>query len=515
MQFKVTTFNLRYNTPKDQKNAWPNRVDSVIQYINVTKPHIIGTQEILDNMLNDLDKNLTNYSHIGLTRKQGQEASVIFYNHDILEVKESGTFWLSRTPEIPNSRDYDSFCVRVCTWAEFMVKNNRLIRFRVFNTHLDHISNLAKIEGLKIILKKMKTKNREEKLPSMLMGDFNSTIKDKVIQSLKEEKSLVDVMQFIKKENYGATFHNFTGKTQGNPIDHIYVTNDINVLETSIFKEKINQIYPSDHYPVSVMIDIKEPFLNNSFNTHNERCCHAEETIQDYVFEARRLGFKSIGFTNHMPYKNGRLPVLRMDYDLIDEYLEEIDEARNSFNDIEIYSGFECEYFKDIYFDYEQLKQKVDYLILVQHFIDVDGKYVSYPNLTSKKLLYHYVEQIEEALDTHLFSILAHPDLYCFSYPIFDNTAIEVTHRIAKSAMKNNVTLELNANGFREKNTTENKYPYPSEAFWKIIACDYPHIPVIITPNALRTEFLNDEAVEKVTSFAKKLNLNIVGQLTK
>jgi len=260
MQFKITTFNLRYNTPKDLENAWPNRVNGVIQFIKKTNPLIMGTQEVLDNMLVDLDKYLSNYAHIGLTRKQGEEASAIFYNHDVLEVKESGTFWLSKTPVIPDSRDFDSLCLRVCTWGEFIFKSNRLIRFRVFNTHLDHVSNLAKIEGIKIILKNIKTKNKVDDLPTILMGDFNSTIEDEVIQYLKNDKKNVfnDVMDYMMNENYGATFHNFTGRTDGHPIDHIFVSHDIDVIQTTIFRDKIEDIYPSDHYPVTSTITIKE-----------------------------------------------------------------------------------------------------------------------------------------------------------------------------------------------------------------------------------------------------------------
>lgn len=51
----------------------------------------------------------------------------------------------------------------------------------------------------------------------------------------------------VLRENYGATFHNFTGITKGYPIDYIFLSQGINVLETTIFKDKFKRIYPSDY----------------------------------------------------------------------------------------------------------------------------------------------------------------------------------------------------------------------------------------------------------------------------
>ncbi|MDF2699490.1 MAG: endonuclease, partial [Haloplasmataceae bacterium] len=235
MLFKITTFNLRLNVSSDKENAWPYRVNSVVKYIDDTNPFIIGTQEVTDRMLSDLTIQLPKYDHIGLTRVQNEEASSIFYNKEVLEVKEYGTFWLSKTPEVPNSKHYNSACVRICTWGEFIFKENRNLRFRVFNTHLDHISDLAKIEGMKTITKKMNLKANEDMLPTILMGDFNSTVNDEVIKYLNDDcttvgsKPLTAVLDFLPKHEYGATFHYFTGLIKGDPIDHIYVTKDIKV----------------------------------------------------------------------------------------------------------------------------------------------------------------------------------------------------------------------------------------------------------------------------------------------
>lgn len=257
MKFNITTFNLRLNHSADKENAWPYRIQSVVKYIENSKPLIIGTQEVLDGMLSDLTSNLPNYSYIGISRKQNEEYNPIFFDNTVLECKESATFWLSKTPYIPNSVDFDSACIRICTWAELIFKDDRSKRIRIFNTHLDHISELAKIEGIKIILEKIKEKNKIDNLPFILMGDFNSSIDDNVIKYLNNnELKLRTVLDYIPQENYGATFHGFTGLIEGHPIDYIYTSNDIKIHNAHIYKEKILNIYPSDHYPLTALIEI-------------------------------------------------------------------------------------------------------------------------------------------------------------------------------------------------------------------------------------------------------------------
>ena len=260
MQFKVMTFNLRLNIESDGKNAWPYRVDSVGKYLRKERPLILGTQEVLDGMLEDLVKHLPDYSYVGVTRRESEEATPIFYDRQQLDCKASGTFWLSKTPDIPDTVDFDSAFTRICTWAEFMVKTNRSIRFRVFNTHLDHVSRLAQIEGMKIIIQRMNEYNQKEYLPTILMGDFNATFNDEVIQYLDHDAKINGnplVSCFQERSRYGATFHNYTGIEEGEPIDHIYMTQDFELIETKVDTDKPDEVYLSDHYPVICKVKLK------------------------------------------------------------------------------------------------------------------------------------------------------------------------------------------------------------------------------------------------------------------
>ena len=60
----------------------------------------------------------------------------IFYKTDKFEVLESGSFWYSETPNVPNTKFSDSYSPRMCNWAHFRVKATGK-EFYYFNTHLE------------------------------------------------------------------------------------------------------------------------------------------------------------------------------------------------------------------------------------------------------------------------------------------------------------------------------------------------------------------------------------------
>lgn len=62
------TFNLRYDNPKDEGNLWVNRAPVAAALIRFHEFDIIGTQEGLENQLEDLAKALPEYERYGLGR---------------------------------------------------------------------------------------------------------------------------------------------------------------------------------------------------------------------------------------------------------------------------------------------------------------------------------------------------------------------------------------------------------------------------------------------------------------
>lgn len=251
-----------------------------------------------------------------------------------------------------------------------------------------------------------------------------------------------------------------------------------------------------------------------SYHTHTKRCKHGKGDVLDYVKYANEKGFTILGFTDHVPFFDNRLNFCRMDYNELTDYLDEIAVAKKLYPNIKIYSGFEVEYFDDQDLFYQELLKKVDYLILGQHAIKNKKSYTFIDNCQTKEQLNQYVDYLEKGAKSGYFSLINHPDLFGLAKEQWDNTCIELTHRIANIAIKYDLPLELNAQGMRRGSKIKSRaYPYPLIEFWKIISSDYPHIPIIISSDAHSPNALDDEAVERCKEIAKDLSLNVVNEI--
>jgi endonuclease/exonuclease/phosphatase family metal-dependent hydrolase len=239
-------------------NAWSYRSQKVSKLIQQHQPLVFGTQEGLLHMLEDIEKDLAEYSWIGEGRRGGKtdEFCAIFYQETQLEVVESGQFWLSEQPTVPNSISWESDFPRICTWAHFRTRTDSTKEFIVYNTHLDHVSQSARENGVRLIWEKLEKHYDEKKLPIILMGDFNSEPDNVVVQFLRGYDSINGVKANLQdvygklKGSPGKTFHFYEGGVEGEPIDYIFTTPDIRIMNTEVDRSEIDESYPSDHYPV-------------------------------------------------------------------------------------------------------------------------------------------------------------------------------------------------------------------------------------------------------------------------
>ncbi|MBO7746994.1 endonuclease/exonuclease/phosphatase family protein [Paenibacillus sp. MWE-103] len=255
MEMTVMTYNLRTSTSKDGDNDWVYRSGQATRMIRDHEPVIVGTQEMRAHMLAELQ--LDEFAWVGEGRRGGSEDEhcAIFYKKAVVAMLEHGTFWLSERPETP-SMGWDTSLPRVCTWAHmrYLVDDTEFV---VFNTHLDHKGALAKEMGIKLIWSRIQEMRERKHLPIILMGDFNSTPGEIVVRIMRGEAPVMD--GFVDMRDTYAVIDgpvgtsanpNFSGNTEGETIDYIFVTPDITVLSAEIDRRRIDGKFPSDHYPV-------------------------------------------------------------------------------------------------------------------------------------------------------------------------------------------------------------------------------------------------------------------------
>jgi endonuclease/exonuclease/phosphatase family metal-dependent hydrolase len=258
MEFKVMTFNLRVDSPDDNHNAWSYRADKIAEMIIKHDPIIFGIQEGVYYMLTDLEERLCNYHWLGKGRDGGNkgEFSAIFFKKDVVTVVDEGQFWLSEKPNVPGSKSWGTECPRVCTWGHFKLQQETESEFCFYNTHLDHISQDAREKGIQMIWDTMNTHRQQKTRPAFLTGDLNAPPQNNVIKFLNDKEEIVNSYN-IFEGNVGSTFHNFSGGKEGDPIDYIFVTKDINIQNTIVDRSKVNGGFPSDHYPVILKSSIQ------------------------------------------------------------------------------------------------------------------------------------------------------------------------------------------------------------------------------------------------------------------
>ena len=254
--YKIISFNVRYSSAPeiDGDNRWELRRDASLKMVAEQKPLAMGLQEACPDQIDFLDLNLTGYKHIGVGRDDGKRAGemmAIYYDTTRLTLLDSGTFWLSETPE-KVSLGWDAACNRTCTWGHFKM-NDSDFEFLYFNTHLDHLGSLARKNSIKLIVAKM-TELNPDNVPVFLSGDFNSTTDDPIFDPLKA--SLKDAREVSAISHKIITYNGF-GTVTDNPntrkewvIDHIFFSG-VNPMAFMVLNGNYGVPFISDHYPIS------------------------------------------------------------------------------------------------------------------------------------------------------------------------------------------------------------------------------------------------------------------------
>ena len=105
--------------------------------------------------------------------------------------------------------------------------------------------------------------NQREALPTLLMGDLNAGPHSKAIRILTENRHsypglhLVSLYEATGASSIRSTYHSFRGRERRAPIDYMFLSDEFQVKGAYVNTFRQDGRYPSDHYPLVALLELK------------------------------------------------------------------------------------------------------------------------------------------------------------------------------------------------------------------------------------------------------------------
>jgi endonuclease/exonuclease/phosphatase family metal-dependent hydrolase len=255
------SFNVRNSGMDDGENGWSHRKGLFFQTVAAFGPDLLGLQEVLADQHDDVAAAMPGYTLSGVARDDGKRAgewALVAFRTDRFEKLGGGDFWLSPTPDRP-SIGWDAACIRICSWVKLRDRTtNHELLFA--NTHWDHVGVVARRNAAALIKQRLPTLSAGA--PVVLTGDLNSTEDDDWVVSLLHPSAPGDVPltdsyreAHPKRLPAEASFHDFTGGSEGSRIDFILHGPEFRTTAAGIDRTTKDGRYPSDHFPVTAVLE--------------------------------------------------------------------------------------------------------------------------------------------------------------------------------------------------------------------------------------------------------------------
>ncbi len=242
---RIISFNVRCKD--DLYGSVEGRSQLICEALSQYAPDSFGVQEATSEWLDIINEKLGDrYSMVSQMRdgKKSSEASAVFYLKDKYNLLDSGTIWLSDTPEAFASKFTLSFCPRIATWAVLQNKETGETYTHV-NTHLDHVLESVRVKQVEVLSSKI-AELKAFGYPVVCTGDFNTKQGAKAYSKMCEV--MTDSKAIAETRDDGATYINYgRNLLETKPIDFIFVSDGVEVDTYKIIDEKIDRMYLSDH----------------------------------------------------------------------------------------------------------------------------------------------------------------------------------------------------------------------------------------------------------------------------
>lgn len=261
-EFRIGTYNIRMsNLDKDADNIWSARLPRLISSIKDNVFDIFGVQEVSTQAQKDLkaafDKDYTlAFFSPYWQNGQGDKAMGILFRTSKFTMSDWHYFWASENPDVCVSNDTGDKgnfnrggCCAVFTHKETGMK------FFMMCTHacLNADPN-AKFAHVYIDIEK---KYNPDGLPSFFVGDLNAVPSAAATATYKTwwKDAFADAET---RDGAPNTYNGWSTQQGKSRIDYIYYRNNVKVSAYHCNNTLYNDLYASDHFPVSADVKISK-----------------------------------------------------------------------------------------------------------------------------------------------------------------------------------------------------------------------------------------------------------------
>lgn len=231
-----------------------DRKSIVVRQILEVMPDSVGLQEATSSWMQTLDHKLgLLYDWVGVDRDNGGsplakdagESCPVFYLKARFRLLDSGSFWLSETPDEP-SYGPGAACRRICTWAKLEDRKSGSVYVHV-NTHFDHVSEQARAEGAGIVSGFIAENFAD--VPVVFTADMNTRDTGAAYAAMTQTFSDTRLLA-ADAETFG-TFHACQPETHADyVIDYVLCSPQFSVDAYRTVTKGVDGRFVSDHFPI-------------------------------------------------------------------------------------------------------------------------------------------------------------------------------------------------------------------------------------------------------------------------
>ncbi|NP_001274282.1 uncharacterized protein LOC100211719 precursor [Hydra vulgaris] len=298
---QIITWNINSENNQTEEADWENSKKELCEYLKKLDLMIFAMQELTESQLKFMTLCLPHYSYVEPEKKRSTNSRLnsIFYKRThFLKKIDSGTFWLSKTPNIPFTKVHNSVEEQTCTWIKFqyavklnlepqsqaiepisekltrllhdatgksfrrpmkMVTRKRFVyswkKFYVATTKISNKNADIAENQVKILLNHLSDEIMDRRsYPLLLAGNINWEQETSVYDEIKNHKlKLVNTMEFSKKlfpRPSIIEIVNGEEKPNAKLTDQIWNTGFSNLLSGTLIDKSSQGVGFSDHRAV-------------------------------------------------------------------------------------------------------------------------------------------------------------------------------------------------------------------------------------------------------------------------